>query len=128
MAGFIHIPIASAKSNLKETVRRCPLWVPRRPSGLTRLFHLASFALLSLFPLIAQYRWRPDVVTTVAPAFFCAPGALCLDRFCGNRTFTWLHIQDFELDAAFELGLLKGRLLRSLSEVLERCTCAVSIV
>ena len=66
-------------------VRRCPLWVPRRPSGLTRLFHLASFALLSLFPLIAQYRWRPDVVITVAPAFFCAPGALCLGLFCGNR-------------------------------------------
>ena len=103
-------------------VRRCPLWVPRRPSGLTRLLHLASFAFSSLFPLIAQYRWRPDVVITVAPAFFCAPGALCLGLFCGNRTFTLLHIQDFELDAAFELGLLKGRLLRSLSEVVERRT------
>ena len=35
-------------------VRRCPLWVPRRPSGLTRLLHLASFALSSLGPLLAQ--------------------------------------------------------------------------
>lgn len=43
-------------------VRRCPLWVPRRPSGLTRLLHLASFALASLGPLLAQLRWRPDVV------------------------------------------------------------------
>lgn len=104
------------------TLQRCPLWVPRRPSGLTRLLHLASFALSSLPPLIAQRAWRPDVVFTVAPAFFCAPGALLLGRLCGRRTITWLHIQDFELDAAFELGLLKGRLLRSLAEAWERRT------
>ena len=103
-------------------VRRCPLWVPRRPSGLTRLLHLASFALSSLGPLLAQRRWRPDLVITVAPAFFCAPGALVLGRLCGRRTLSWLHIQDFELDAAFELGLLKGRLLRSLAEAWERRT------
>lgn len=100
-------------------VQRCPLWVPRRPSGLTRLLHLASFALTSLVPLLGHRRWRPDVVITVAPAFFCAPGALLLGRLCGPRTITWLHLQDFELDAAFELGLLKGRLLRSIAETLE---------
>ena len=101
-------------------VRRCPLWVPHRPSGLTRLLHLFSFALTSLGPLLAQRRWRPDVVITVAPAFFCTPGALLLGRLCGRRTFNWLHVQDFELDAAFELGLLKGNLLRSMLEFWER--------
>jgi colanic acid biosynthesis glycosyl transferase WcaI len=103
-------------------VQRCPLWVPRRPSGLTRLLHLASFALSSLPVLLAQLRWRPEVVITVAPAFFCAPGALVLKTLCGKRTHSWLHIQDFELDAAFELGLLKGRWLRGLAERWERAT------
>lgn len=103
-------------------ILRCPLWVPRRPSGLTRLLHLASFALSSLPVLLAQVRWRPDVVITVAPAFFCAPGALLLAALCGRGTASWLHIQDFELDAAFELGLLKGRLLRRLAELGERRT------
>jgi colanic acid biosynthesis glycosyl transferase WcaI len=103
-------------------VRRCPLWVPRRPSGLTRLLHLASFALMSLPVLLAQRRWRPDVVLTVAPAFFCAPGALLLGRLCGRGTVRWLHIQDFELDAAFELGMLKGKVLRGLAEGWERRT------
>ena len=103
-------------------VRRCPLWVPRRPSGLTRLVHLASFALTSLPVLLAQRGWRPDVVITVAPAFFCAPGALLLGRLCGRGCRSWLHIQDFELDAAFELGLLKGKWLRGLAEGLERRT------
>ena len=101
-------------------VLRCPLWVPCRPSGFTRLLHLASFALSSLS--LAQRRWCPDLVITVAPAFFCAPGTLLLRRLCGRRTLSWLHIQDFELDAAFELGLLKGRFLRSLAEAWERRT------
>ena len=102
------------------SVFRCPLWVPRVPSGLKRLLHLASFA-LSSFPLLLWHRfWSPDVVFTVAPAFFCAPASLLLGAFCGPKTSTWLHIQDFELDAAFELGLLKGRLLRSSAEAWER--------
>jgi colanic acid biosynthesis glycosyl transferase WcaI len=74
----------------------------------------------SLSPLLAQVFWKPDVVITVAPAFFCAPGALLFGRLCGCRTITWLHIQDFELDAAFELGMLKGRWLRGLAEAWER--------
>lgn len=101
---------------------RCPLWVPTKPSGLTRLVHLASFALSSLPVLLSQRSWQPDVVITVAPAFFCAPGALLLGRLCGRATATWLHIQDFELDAAFELGLLKGKLMRQLAERWERGT------
>ena len=101
---------------------RCPLWVPRRPSGLSRLIHLASFALSSLPVLVAQRKWRPDVVLTVAPAFFCAPGALLLGRLSSEATTTWLHIQDFELDAAFELGILKGRWIRRLAENWERRT------
>lgn len=101
---------------------RCPLWVPRRPSGLSRLIHLASFALSSLPVLLGQQKWRPDVVLTVAPAFFCAPGALLLGKLCGEATTTWLHIQDFELDAAFELGMLKGRWIRRLAENWERST------
>lgn len=103
-------------------VWRCPLWVPKRPTGLTRLLHLASFALTSLPPLLAQRRWRPEVVFTVAPALFCAPGALLLTRLCGSRCRSWLHIQDFELDAAFELGLLQGAWLRGLAEQWERRT------
>jgi colanic acid biosynthesis glycosyl transferase WcaI len=100
-------------------VQRCPLWVPSQPSGLTRLLLLASFALSSLGLLLTQTRWKPDVVFTVAPAFFCAPGSLLLARLCGSRSRSWLHIQDFELDAAFELGILRGRRVRQLAETWE---------
>jgi colanic acid biosynthesis glycosyl transferase WcaI len=101
---------------------RSPLWVPARPTGVTRLVHLASFAISSLPPLLAQARWRPELVITVAPAFFCAPGALLLGWRVGRRCRTWLHVQDFELDAAFELGMLKGGWIRRLAEAWERKT------
>jgi len=99
---------------------RCPLWVPRKPNGLTRLVHLASFALSSLARLLSQRRWQPDMIFCVAPALFCAPAALWLGHLCGQKTVTWLHVQDFELDAAFQLGLLKGDGIRGLAETWER--------
>jgi colanic acid biosynthesis glycosyl transferase WcaI len=99
-------------------VWRAPLWVPLRPGGAKRLLHLASFALSSLPVLFRQLFWRPQVVWVVAPAFFCAPGAWLMTRLCGARC--WLHIQDFEVDAAFELGLLRGAALRKLALGLER--------
>jgi colanic acid biosynthesis glycosyl transferase WcaI len=45
-----------------------------------------------------------------------------LRRVVGRQCISWLHIQDFELDAAFELGLLKGRWLRAIAEGWERYT------
>lgn len=109
---------------------RAPLWVPARPSGLKRLLHLASFAATSL-PLLAwQALWRPDVVLLVAPALMCAPGALMLARM--TRASAWLHIQDYEVDAAFGLGLLKSsrvaRAARWIESVLLRRFDAVSSI
>lgn len=99
-------------------VWRAPIWVPRRPSGVKRVLHLASFALSSLPCLLAQWRWRPDVVMVVEPPLLCSPAALMLGRWTGAKT--WLHVQDYEVDAAFALGLLKQPLLRKLAFALER--------
>ena len=99
-------------------VWRCPLWVPAQPGGAKRLLHLASFALGSLPVMLRQIVWRPDVVWVVEPALFCAPAALGVARLGGARA--WLHVQDFEVDAAFDLGLLRGKFLRGLVAGAER--------
>lgn len=91
-------------------VWRCPLWIPEHPGGMKRLIYLASFALSSIPVLVRQLFWRPDVVWLAVPAFFCAPGAWLSAKLSGARS--WLHIQDYEVDAAFDLGLLKGQRLR----------------
>jgi colanic acid biosynthesis glycosyl transferase WcaI len=100
------------------TVLRCPVWVPLEPSAMRRILHLASFALASFPVMLKQVGWRPEVVMVMEPTLFCVPTALLTGRFCGART--WLHILDFEADAAFELGLLNSSRLRRVVEWVEK--------
>lgn len=92
-------------------VWRAPLWVPRQPTGVKRIFHLLSFALTSAPVMLRQVAWQPDLVVTVAPAFVCAPVGWLTARL--SRAKSWLHVQDFEVDVAFGMGFLKGSWLRS---------------
>ncbi len=85
-------------------VLRCPIWVPAQPSGLKRLMHLLSFALTSLPCVLVQAAWRPDVVWVVEPTFLAFPAALLLTWLTGAKS--WAHVQDLEIDAAFDLGIL----------------------
>ena len=100
------------------TVLRCPVWLPRRLGGLARLIHLASFALSSFPVLMRLVMAQPGMVFVVAPALFSAPAGWLLARLSGAAA--WLHIQDFEMDAAFELGLLKGRVMHDVVRGAER--------
>ncbi len=100
-------------------VHRVPIFVPANPTGLTRLLHLLSFSLASFGPCVSlALRDRPQHVISIAPSLLSAPVALVAAKIGGART--WLHIQDFEVDAAFELGLLQGKAARSLALSLER--------
>jgi len=101
-----YFPWHYSKEFLHEVkVWRCPLWVPHQPSGLKRVLHLASFAIGSLPVSIWQgLAWHPDVVFVVEPTFLCVAGALVTARLSGARA--WLHVQDFEIDAGFDLGLI----------------------
>jgi colanic acid biosynthesis glycosyl transferase WcaI len=79
---------------------------------------LASFAVSSFPLMLRQVFWRADVVWVVAPALACVPGALLCARLSGAKA--WLHIQDYEVDAAFDMGLLKGRGVRRFALGVER--------
>lgn len=91
----------------EPVVFRTPLYVPAKPTGLKRVAHLASFMLGSLPVMLRQAFWQPEVVFTVEPTFFCAPVALLVAKAAGAAS--WLHVQDFEVDAAFDLGLLPAK-------------------
>lgn len=106
-----HISLGTQSSVLSPAsidVWRCPLWVPGKVSGVKRLLHLASFALASLPVMLRQVFWRPEVVWMAAPALMCAPGAWFTARLSAATAV--IHIQDFEVDAAFQLGLLRSPL------------------
>lgn len=100
------------------TVIRCPLYVPPKPSALKRMLHLASFSLSSSLAVLAQLRWKPQLVILVVPTLFCAPQALLLAKLAGAKSV--LHIQDYEVDALFGLGIAKGGALKRFAFAAER--------
>jgi colanic acid biosynthesis glycosyl transferase WcaI len=114
-----HSAWAYRKSEAKGvTVWRAPTWVPAKPRTLARVAHLASFMLSSMPLLLAQARWKPDLVFVVEPPLFCAPAVLLFSKVLGIKS--WLHIQDYEVDAAFGLGWVRGAGVRRFALAAER--------
>jgi colanic acid biosynthesis glycosyl transferase WcaI len=101
-------------------VTRVAHYVPARPSGLRRILHHASFALSSLLPALKRAReLQPDIVLTVAPSLIAAPIARLAAELTGAKS--WLHIQDFEVEAAMATGLVRGGvLIASLGSAFEK--------
>lgn len=87
-------------------VLRCPLWVPSKVNGPSRLVHLLSFAASSMIGLVWGVMRKPDLVFVVAPTFFQVPGAVAVAKLWGVPA--WLHVQDFEVDAALNMGMVAG--------------------
>lgn len=99
------------------TVFRCPIYVPKRISGLTRMLHLSSYALSSSLATAYQMKWKPDLILCVAPNLLGAIIPLLVGKLIGVKT--WLHIQDLEIDAAERLGIIKSKLLLKLLHKME---------
>ncbi|WP_426370155.1 WcaI family glycosyltransferase [Pseudocolwellia sp. HL-MZ7] len=99
-SGFLY------KTEKKEGVNviRCPLYVPKNVSTIKRLIHLSTFAISSAFALLTQLFKKPDVVFLVQPTLFCAPFVLLFCKLTGAKSI--MHVQDFEIDAMFGLGMM----------------------
>lgn len=81
------------------SVTRCPIYIPAKPNGAVRIAHYLSFLMTAAGPMLWQARkFKPDVVLCVAPSLVSAPLALFAARLAGAKS--WLHFQDFEVEAA----------------------------
>lgn len=116
--GYRALGYSRELSSSGVSVMRCPLWVPSRPSGIKRVLHLLSFAFSSFPVVVREALKKPDIIFVVEPPLFCSLGALVGGML--SRASTILHIQDFEVDAAFEMGLLKGAAARRFALAVER--------
>ena len=111
-------------------IRHHHIYVPRKPGGLKRIFHHLSFA-AGILPHVLRIakRDRPDLIFMVAPSLIACPVGLYAARLSGART--WLHVQDFEVEAAFATGLLPVGLQRLAAAferaIISRCDRASSI-
>lgn len=80
-------------------VLRCPHPIPARPTAAARVRQQAIWTAAAAAPAFARaVADPPDVVIAVAPGLIGAPLALAVARLCGAPA--WLHLQDFEAEAA----------------------------
>ena len=97
------------------TVHRCPLYVPREVTGMRRILHEFSFVLSSLRYWIPRYFRTYDQIICISPPFHLGFPALIHKWLRGTPLL--YHIQDLQVDAARDLGIIKqGWLLRLLEK------------
>jgi colanic acid biosynthesis glycosyl transferase WcaI len=96
---------------------RCPLYVPNDVTTIKRFIHLCSFAFTAALAIITQLFNRPNIVMLVQPTLFCAPFALIFAKLIGAKTI--MHIQDFEVDAMFGLGMAREGKIKNVAKWLE---------
>jgi colanic acid biosynthesis glycosyl transferase WcaI len=111
-------------------VCRTPLYVPKKVTALSRIIHECSFILNSSIFWFPKFFKTYDVVIAICPplqtGFFP-----WLYKTIRRRPFIF-HIQDLQVDAAKELGLIKNKkllqTLQSIEKMFMRNAKSVSII
>ncbi|WP_158974661.1 WcaI family glycosyltransferase [Cellulophaga sp. L1A9] len=103
----------------KLTVIRCPMYVPTNPSGLKRMLLDTSFsisAFMAILPKLFQKKY--DWVISIAPSFQFGLLGVLYKKIKGAKHLH--HIQDLQIEAAQDLGLIKSPALLKLLYGTER--------
>ena len=113
-----YINFYSISRSKNMTIIRCPLYVPSNPNAVKRILHLASFSISSFLPVVSCALWKPDIVIQVVPTLFCSLQTLIVCKLVGSKSV--VHIQDYEVDAMFALGMAKTDVFKKIAYWLER--------
>lgn len=99
------------------TVYRCPMYVPKKPSGIKRMmldFSFMATALGRIFPLVFTHKF--DFILTVAPSFQFGLLGVLYKKLRGGTTM--YHVQDMQIEAARDLRMIKSeRIINALFKV-----------
>ena len=91
-------------------VYRCPHFVPSKPTGGKRILSDLSYFLSAFFQVFRLlFRKKYDYIIVVAPPFQVGLLGLLYRKI--KKAKIIYHIQDMQIDAAIELGLIKSRSL-----------------
>ena len=105
--------------NGKLEVYRCPLYVPKKPTGIRRILHDASFFASSFF-MIIYLMFKPgyDQIFCMAPPFHIGFLALMYRFFKGGKVV--YHIHDLQIEAARDLKVINLKSAFSLMFAMEK--------
>lgn len=95
------------------TVYRCPMYVPSKVTASKRIIHEFSFVLSSLVYWFKFFiTQKTDIVITIAPPFHLGFISAFFAKLKKAKLIT--HIQDLQVDAARDLGMIKNKSFLSL--------------
>jgi colanic acid biosynthesis glycosyl transferase WcaI len=99
-------------------VHRCPIYIPKNVNGKSRIIHDFSFLLSSALFWISCFFKSYDAVITIYPPLISGffPTLYKIIR----RKPMVFHIQDLQVDAAKELGIIKNKTLINILEKTEK--------
>ncbi|MCL7988656.1 WcaI family glycosyltransferase [Sphingobacterium sp. lm-10] len=89
-------------------VHRVPLYVPKEVTSVKRIVHEFSFLASTLpFWIRSVFSKKFDVVFCIAPPFHLS---IFPWMYAGIRSAIWInHVQDLQVDAAKDLGMIKNQ-------------------
>jgi colanic acid biosynthesis glycosyl transferase WcaI len=98
------------------SVHRCPLYVPSKVTGFTRIIQELSFVLSSSIYWFKLIFTKFDIIISIAPPLQIGLPVLIYKQF--HKVISIYHIQDFQMEAAKELGLIKNQfVLKTISKI-----------
>ncbi|HKG05672.1 MAG TPA: WcaI family glycosyltransferase [Pedobacter sp.] len=105
--------------NGKVQLYRCPIYVPEHPTGFSRILHDASFFLSAFFVVfLLLFKKSNDYIFCIAPPFHLGFLGVFYKFFKGGKLI--YHIQDLQIEAARDLGIIKSNALLKLLLGMER--------
>jgi colanic acid biosynthesis glycosyl transferase WcaI len=97
-------------SELIDRIRicRCPIFIPKKVTTITRILAEVSFGLSSLVFFFKLLFVKYDVVISVCPPLQLGILSILFAKL--KRTISVFFIHDLQVDAAAELGMIKNRI------------------
>lgn len=93
--------------NGRLNVYRCPIYVPKEPTGKKRIIHDASFFCSSLLVMIMLlFKKKHDYIICMAPPFHIGFLGLFYRFFKGGELV--YHIHDMQIEAARDFNIIKS--------------------
>lgn len=87
---------------------RCPHYIPQTPSGLKRVISDFSFCFSAFITILKLlFRKKFDFVLVVAPPFQLGLLGILYKKIKGSKFI--YHIQDLQIDAARDFGMIKSK-------------------
>jgi colanic acid biosynthesis glycosyl transferase WcaI len=100
-------------------VHRVPMYVPNKLNSLKRMLHEFSFVFNLLpFWFMSLFQKKADIVIVIAPPFHLGLLPLIYSKIKNTKII--YHIQDLQVDAAKDLGMIKNKSLLSVMFGLEK--------